>query len=91
MQNIPQSTHYLVIFIIITFYMIYSTNHPPHYQKENPILANSLMKFLGLLAIVLVVLGALTIAMAGVLVPFAMFRFMLAYLNIKKPGVNLWK
>jgi phage-related protein len=40
------------------------------------------MKFLGLLAIVLVVLGALTIAMAGVLVPFAMFRFMLAYLGM---------
>lgn len=53
-----------------------------NWAKENPILANSLMKFLGLLAIVLVVLGALTIAMAGVLVPFAMFRFMLAYLGM---------
>lgn len=52
------------------------------WAKENPILANSLMKFLGLLAITLVVLGTLTMAMAAVLVPFAMFRFMLAYLGM---------
>lgn len=53
-----------------------------NWAKENPILANSIMKFLGLLAITLVVLGALTIAMAGVLVPFAALRFMLGYLGM---------
>jgi len=53
-----------------------------NWAKENPMLANSIMKFLGLLAITLVVLGGLTIAVAGVLVPFAALRFMLGYLGI---------
>lgn len=52
------------------------------WAKENPILSNAIMKFLGLLAITLVVLGGLTIAVAGVLVPFAALRFMLGYLGL---------
>lgn len=52
------------------------------WAKENPILSNAIMKFLGLLAITLVVLGGLTIAVAGVLVPFAALRFMMGYLGL---------
>lgn len=57
------------------------------WAKENPILSNAIMKFLGLLAITLVVLGGLTIAVAGVLVPFAALRFMMGYLGIN--GISL--
>ncbi|MBL0229465.1 MAG: phage tail tape measure protein [Moraxellaceae bacterium] len=57
-----------------------------NWAKENPMLANSIMKFLGLLAITLVVLGGLTIAVAGVLVPFAALRFMLGYLGAQGLG-----
>jgi hypothetical protein len=57
------------------------------WAKENPILSNAIMKFLGLLAITLVVLGGLTVAVAGVLVPFAAMRFMMGYLGIYAVGL----
>lgn len=66
----------------LTEWMAKASEGMGNWAKENPVLANSLMKFLGLLAITLVVLGTLTMAMAAVLVPFAMFRFMLAYLGM---------
>lgn len=53
------------------------------WARENPRLANGLMKVAALIAIILTVLGGLTIAAAGVLAPFAILRFSLSTLGMQ--------
>ncbi|MBR8114446.1 phage tail tape measure protein [Burkholderia cenocepacia] len=53
------------------------------WARENPRLANGLMKIAALTAIIFTALGGLTIALAGVLGPFAVLRFSMMALGLQ--------
>lgn len=66
------------------------------WARENPGLANMLMKIVGLVALTAVVLGGLTIVLLSVLGPMALLRLSLAYLSTNGLGVlaffgRLWR
>jgi hypothetical protein len=58
------------------------------WAKENPVLANALMKVAGVIAIVLTVLGALTLAMATIFGPMLIANAGFAMLGAKLGGVS---
>lgn len=58
------------------------------WAKENPVLANALMKVAGVIAIVLTVLGALTLAMATIFGPMLIANAGFAMLGAKLGGAS---
>ncbi|CAN7191187.1 phage tail tape measure protein [Trinickia sp. LjRoot230] len=53
------------------------------WARENPRLANGLMKVAALAAVVMAALGGLTVVLAGVLGPFAVVRYSMAMLGLQ--------
>lgn len=57
------------------------------WANENPALAGSLVKMVGISAALAVVLGSIVVAVASVLLPFITLRLLFAHLGIRLPGL----
>lgn len=62
------------------------------WARENPELASTLTRTLGIIAAIMVAIGGLSLALAGILAPLAILKFSMAYLGIKGGGLlgMLW-